>query len=88
MDGAPRLLYLLCASIEFSLVVSYFLCAQTIRHHISSSSLFAHLGIEPLEAYYHRRLLRWAGHINITHSARPITEIASSGVGGDPTPPW
>lgn len=38
--------------------------AHTIRHHISSNSLFARLGIEPLETYYHRRLLRWAGHVS------------------------
>ena len=38
--------------------------AQTIRHHISTSSLLARLGIEPLETYYHRRLLRWAGHVS------------------------
>ena len=38
--------------------------AHTIRHHISTSSLFARLGIEPLETYYHRRLLRWAGHVS------------------------
>ena len=38
--------------------------AHTIRHHISSSSLFARLGIEPLDSYYQRRLLRWAGHVS------------------------
>ncbi len=38
--------------------------SHTIRHHISSNSLFSRLGIEPLETYSHRRLLRWAGHIS------------------------
>ncbi len=38
--------------------------AHTIRHHISTSSLLARFGIEPLETYYHRRLLRWAGHVS------------------------
>ena len=38
--------------------------AHTIRHHISTSSLLARLGIEPVETYYHRRLLRWAGHVS------------------------
>ncbi len=38
--------------------------AQTIRHHISTNSLLTRLGIEPLETYYHRRLLRWAGHVS------------------------
>ena len=37
--------------------------AYTIRHHISSESLFGRLDIESLDTYYHRRLLRWAGHI-------------------------
>ena len=37
--------------------------AHTIRHHISSESLFGRLAIESLDTYYHRRLLRWAGHI-------------------------
>jgi hypothetical protein len=38
--------------------------AHTIRHHISTNSLLVRLGIEPLETYYHRRLLRWAGHVS------------------------
>jgi hypothetical protein len=38
--------------------------AHTIRHHISSNSLFARLGIEPLDNYYHRRPHRWAGHVS------------------------
>ncbi len=38
--------------------------AHTIRHHISTSSLLARLGIESFETYYHRRLLRWAGHVS------------------------
>jgi hypothetical protein len=39
--------------------------AHTIRHHISTISLLACLGIEPLETYYyHRRLLRLASHIS------------------------
>ena len=37
--------------------------AHTIRHHISSESLFGRLDIESIDTYYHRRLLRWAGHI-------------------------
>ena len=39
--------------------------AHTIRHHISSSSFFARLGVEALDSYYQRRLLlRWAGHVS------------------------
>jgi len=37
--------------------------SHTIRHQISTSSLLSRLGLEPLESYYHRRLLRWAGHV-------------------------
>ena len=37
--------------------------AHTIRHHVSSESLFGRLAIESLDTYYHRRLLRWAGHV-------------------------
>ena len=38
--------------------------AHTIRHHISSADLFKKLGLNPLDTYYHRRLLRWAGHVS------------------------
>jgi hypothetical protein len=37
--------------------------AHTIRLRISSASLFKRLSIEPLDAYYNRRLLRWTGHV-------------------------
>ena len=43
--------------------------AHTIRHHISTDSLLKRLGVEPLDTYYHRRLLRWAGHV----SRMPLT---------------
>ena len=43
--------------------------AHTIRHHISTDSLLKRLGIEPFDTYYHRRLLRWAGHV----SRMPLT---------------
>ena len=43
--------------------------AHTIRHHISTDSLLKRLGIEPIDTYYHRRLLRWAGHV----SRMPLT---------------
>ena len=38
--------------------------AHTIRHHISSADLFKKLGLNPLDTYYHRCLLRWAGHVS------------------------
>jgi len=37
--------------------------AHTVRHRISSDSLFKRLDIESLDTYYYRRLLRWAGHV-------------------------
>lgn len=38
--------------------------AHTIRHHITSKSLFVQLGMESLDTYYNRRILRWAGHVS------------------------
>ena len=38
--------------------------AQTIRHHIPSKQLYERLDIAAVDQYYHRRLLRWAGHIS------------------------
>ena len=37
--------------------------AHTIRHHIPSKQLYKRLGIAAVDQYYHRRLLRWAGHV-------------------------
>jgi hypothetical protein len=37
--------------------------AHTIRHRISSASLFKRLSIEPFDKYYNRRLRRWTGHV-------------------------
>lgn len=37
--------------------------AHTIRCKIKTSSLLERLGIQTVENYYHRRLLRWAGHV-------------------------
>ena len=50
----------------------------TIRHHISTSRLLTRLGIEPLEAYYHRRLLRWAGHV----SRMPLNRLSRMPLAG------
>jgi hypothetical protein len=36
---------------------------HTIRHHITTKSLFLRLHIQPLDHYYNTRLLRWAGHV-------------------------
>ena len=37
--------------------------AQTIRHRITTESIFRRLGITDLDSYYHNRVLRWAGHV-------------------------
>ena len=38
--------------------------AHTIRHHIPSKQLHKRFGIAPVDRYYHRRLLRWSGHVS------------------------
>jgi hypothetical protein len=37
--------------------------AQSIRHSITTESLFRRLSILDLDSYYHNRVLRWAGHV-------------------------
>jgi hypothetical protein len=37
--------------------------AYTIRHLLSSASLYKRLAIEPFDTYYNLRLLRWTGHV-------------------------
>ena len=37
--------------------------AHTMKHRITSNSLFERLGVGSFDTYYHRRLLRWAGHV-------------------------
>ncbi len=36
--------------------------ALMIKYRITSMSLFERLGVRSFDSYYHRRLLRWAGH--------------------------
>jgi len=38
--------------------------ARTIFHHIPSKQLYKRPGIAPVDQHYHRRLLRWAGHVS------------------------
>jgi hypothetical protein len=54
--------------------------AHTIRHRISSASLFKHLSIEPFGKCYNRRLLRWTGHIARMPLIRAPRKILTSGV--------
>jgi hypothetical protein len=37
--------------------------ARTIKHRITSKSLFERFGVGFFDSYYNRRLLRWAGHV-------------------------
>ena len=48
--------------------------AHTIRHRITTKSLFARLEINPLDTYYNRRLLQWAGHV----SRMPMSRVPRS----------
>jgi hypothetical protein len=38
--------------------------SNTQKHHISSSTLYKRLNIQPIDCYFHRRILRWAGHVS------------------------
>jgi hypothetical protein len=37
--------------------------AHTMKHRITSKSLFERLGVGSFDRYYNRRLLRWARHV-------------------------
>ena len=37
--------------------------ARTMKHRITSKSLFERLGVGSFDSYYNRRLPRWAGHV-------------------------
>ena len=54
--------------------------SHTIRHHISSESLLKRLHIEPLDTYYHRRILRWAGHVSRMPMSRAPRKLLTSWV--------
>jgi hypothetical protein len=54
--------------------------AYTIRHRISSASLFKRLSIEPFDRYYYRRLLRWTGHVDRLRLTRAPRKILTSWV--------
>jgi hypothetical protein len=54
--------------------------AHTILHRISSASLFKRLSIEPFDAYYNRRLLRWTSHVARMPLTRAPRKILTSWV--------
>ena len=51
-----------------------------IRHHISSADLLEKLGLSPLDTYYHRRLLRWAGHVSRMPMSRAPRQLLTGWV--------
>jgi hypothetical protein len=54
--------------------------AQKICHHISFSSSFKRLSIEPFDTFYNSRLLRWTGHVARMPSTRAPRKILTSWV--------
>ena len=54
--------------------------AHTIRHRITTKSLFAKLEIDPLDTYYNCRLLRWAGQISRMPMSRVPRNLLTSWV--------
>ena len=67
--------------------------AHTIRHRITTNSLYAKLEIDPLDTYYNRRLLRWAGHVSRMPMSRVPRKLLTSWVAkprpvGSPQMTW
>ena len=60
--------------------------AHTIRHHIPSKQLYKRLGIAPVDQYYHRRLLHWAGHVSRMPMTRASRQLLTGWV-AHPGPP-
>ena len=58
--------------------------AHTIRHRITTKSLFAKLEIDPLDTYNSRRLLRWAGHVSRMPMSRVPCKLLTSWVAKPP----
>ena len=56
------------------------MCRITICHRITTKSLFAKLEIDPLDTYYNRRLLQWAGHVSRMPISRAPRKLLTSGV--------
>jgi hypothetical protein len=54
--------------------------AHTIRHRLSSASLFKRLSIKPFDKYYNRRILRWAGHVARMPFTRAPRKVLTSWV--------
>ena len=59
--------------------------AHTIRHRITTNSLFAKLEIDPLDTYYNCHLLRWARHVSRMPVSRAPHKLLTSWV-AEPRP--
>jgi hypothetical protein len=54
--------------------------AHTIKHHITSKSLFERLGVGSFDSYYNCRLLRWARHVARTPMDRMPRKVLTGWV--------
>ena len=54
--------------------------SRTIRHHTPSKQLYKRLGIAAVEQFYHRRLLRWAGHVSRMPMSRAPRQLLTGRV--------
>ena len=53
---------------------------DTLRHHITSASLFRRLGILDIGSYFHNRILRWAGHVARMPMSRALRQLLTGWV--------
>ena len=71
----PRRFLNRCASTMYRITI-----AHTIRRRITTKSPVSKPKIDPLDTYYNRRLLRWAGRVSRMHMFRAPRELLTSWV--------